>query len=97
MKIEWTDKASGDLAWLYSFLAPVAPDAAARVVQEVARAPNRLLEHPWIGERLDAYSPREVRRIVIGHYEMRYEIAGNTIFILRLWQSREHRDFDGGG
>ncbi|WP_417487339.1 type II toxin-antitoxin system RelE/ParE family toxin [Maricaulis sp.] len=93
MKIEWTARASGDLARLYDFLEPVAPDTAVRVVQEIARAPNRLLNHPRIGEKLDVYEPREVRRIIIGHYEMRYEIAAGTIFILRLWHSREDRDF----
>ena len=74
--------------------APVAPDAAARVVQQLARAPDRLLDYPRIGEKLEAYEPREIRRIIVGNYEMRYEIADATIFILRLWQSRENRSFE---
>lgn len=97
MRIEWTDRAASDLVRLHAFLEPIAPDAAARVVQQIARAPNRLLEHPRIGEKLDAYAPREVRRIVVGHYEMRYEIAAGTIFILRVWHSREDRDFGADG
>ncbi len=44
-----------------------------------------------MGERLDAYAPREVRRIIVGSYELRYEIAAGTIFILRLWHCRENR------
>lgn len=56
-------------------LNPVAPDAAARVVQQLARAPDRLADYPRIGEKLEAYEPREVRRIIVGNYEMRYEIA----------------------
>lgn len=91
MKIVWTRRASADLIRLHAFLEPVAPDAAARVVQQLARAPDRLIEYPRIGEKLEAYEPREVRRIVVGHYEMRYEIAGAAIFILRLWHSREDR------
>jgi plasmid stabilization system protein ParE len=91
MKITWTGKASSDLVRLYEHLHPVAPTAAARVVQQLARAPNRLLDNPRIGEKLDAYSPREVRRIVLGAYEVRYEIADATIFILRLWRGREDR------
>ena len=35
--------------------------------------------------------PREVRRILVGHYEMRYEIRGSEIYILRLWHRREDR------
>ena len=91
MRIKWTGKASSDLARLHEHLRAVAPDAAARVVQQLARAPDRLLDYPRIGEKLEAYAPREVRRIAVGHYEMRYEIAAGTIFILRLWHSREDR------
>jgi len=94
MRIRWTGKASSDLVRLHEHLRPVAPDAAARVVQQLARAPDRLLDHPRIGEKLDAYAPREVRRIIVGNHELRYEIAESTIFILRLWHRRETRGFE---
>jgi plasmid stabilization system protein ParE len=79
---------------LHAHLSPIAPEPAARVVQQLAHAPNRLLDYPRIGEKLEAYEPREVRRIIVGSYEMRYEIAAGTIFILRLWHSRENRSFE---
>lgn len=91
MKIRWTSKASSDLVRLYDHLHPVAPDAAARVVRQLSRAPDRLRDYPRIGEKLDAYAPREVRRIIVGDYELRYEIAGAEVFILRLWHCREQR------
>jgi len=91
MKIKWTGKASADLVRLHAHLHAVAPDAAARVARQLAHAPDRLLDHPRIGGKLDAYAPREVRRIVVGNYELRYEIADATIFVLRLWHSRENR------
>lgn len=94
MKVQWTSRASSDLVRLYDHLRPVAPDAAARIVQPLAHAPDHLLDFPRIGEKLDAYQPREVRRIIVGDYELRYEIAAGTIFILRLWHGRENR---GGG
>lgn len=92
MTIRWTARASADLVRLHDFLKSVAPDAAARVVRQLVAAPDRLIDFPRIGEKLDAYAPREVRRIVVGHYEMRYEIADGTIFILRIWHHRENRD-----
>lgn len=95
MRIKWTGKASSDLTRLHEFLRPVAPDAAARVVRQLARAPERLLDYPRLGEKLEAYEPREIRRIIVGNYELRYEIAGATIFILRLWHSRENRSAEG--
>jgi plasmid stabilization system protein ParE len=58
------------------------------------RAPNRLLDFARIGEKLEAYEPREIRRMFVGHYEMRYEIVAGTIIILRLWHSRENRGLD---
>jgi len=61
-----------DLVRLYEFLAPVNKPAAARTVQTLTVAPDRLLLNPRIGERLDEFEPREVRRILVGHYEMRY-------------------------
>ena len=94
MKVQWTSKASSDLVRLHEHLRPVAPEAAARVVQQLSRAPDRLLDFPRIGEKLEAYEPREVRRIIVGDYELRYEIADATIFILRLWHSRENRSPD---
>jgi len=93
MRIRWTSKASSDLVRLHAFLAPAAPDAAARVVQRLARAPQRLLDFPRIGEKLDAYGPREVRRINVGGYELRYEIVDGDILVLRLWHSCEDRSF----
>jgi len=65
------------------------------VVQQFARAPDRLLDYPRLGEKLEAYAPREVRRIIVGSYELRYEIADATIFILRLWHCRESRSAEG--
>ena len=63
----------------------------ARAVQALTKAPTILLTNPRIGERLEEFDPRDVRRILVGHYEMRYEIADSTIYLLRLWHTREDR------
>lgn len=76
---------------LYEFLAEANPAAAARVVRSLAAAPSRLLEQPRLGEMLDEFKPREVRRILMGHYELRYEIRENMVFVLRIWHTREDR------
>lgn len=91
MELKWTRKALSDLARLYEFLAPVNKPAAARLVQALTAAPPTLLANPRIGERLEEFETREVRRIVVGHYEMRYEIQESTLYILRLWHTREDR------
>ncbi len=94
MNIKWTGKASSNLVSLHDHLRQVAPEAAAHIVHQLARAPDRLIDYPRIGEKMEAYEPREVRRIVIGSYELRYEIADGTIFVLRLWHGRENRSFE---
>jgi plasmid stabilization system protein ParE len=91
MQLKWTSKALGDLARLYEFLAPVNCSAASRTVQSLTQAPSSLLANPRIGERLDEFEPREVRRILVGRYEMRYEVQENSIYILRIWHTREDR------
>jgi plasmid stabilization system protein ParE len=91
MDLKWTSKALSDLARLYDFMAPVNKPAAARTVQALAAAPSALLANPRIGERIDEFEPHEVRRILVGHYEMRYELKETTIYVLRLWHTREDR------
>jgi len=89
--LRWTGKALADLARLYEFLAPVNQSAAARIVQSLAAAPAKLLVNPRIGEKLEEFEPREVRCIRVASYEMRYEIQESTIYVLRLWHTREDR------
>ena len=91
MKVQWTSKALSDLSHLFEFLAPVNRRAAARTVRSLTAAPVRIIEQPRIGERLDEFEPREIRRLFVGHYEMRYEIQGSTIYVLRLWHTKEDR------
>lgn len=91
MELKWTEKAVSDLARLYEFLAPRNPAAAARAVQSLVRAPSVLRSHPRMGEQLFQFEPREVRRILVGQYELRYEIVDETLHVLRLWHTHEDR------
>lgn len=91
MNVKWTSKGNSDLVRLHEFLVSVNPRAAANVVRALVAAAGRLNEHPRIGEKLEQYEPRDVRRILVGDYEMRYEIRDATIYIVRLWHTREHR------
>ncbi|NBA93439.1 type II toxin-antitoxin system RelE/ParE family toxin [Pseudomonas sp. R5(2019)] len=91
MELKWTSKALSDVSRLYEFLSLVNQPAAARTVQQLVAAPTTVLTNPRIGERLEEFEPRDVRRMLIGHYELRYEVLGSTIFLLRLWHTREDR------
>ncbi len=91
MNLKWTRKALSDLVRLYEFLAPVNRKAAAQTVKSLTKAPTSLIEQPRIGEKLEEFEPREVRRLLIGRYEVRYEIQQSTLYILRIWHTREER------
>ena len=91
MKVQWTNKGLSDVVRLHDFLKHANTSAAARVVQALTRATGRLSEYPRIGEQLDQFTPREVRRLLIGRYEMRYEIRDAALYVLRIWYTREDR------
>jgi plasmid stabilization system protein ParE len=91
VKLSWTSKAVDDLARLHQFLAPASPRTAGRAVQALTTVGERLLAHPRLGERLEAYRPREVRRFLVGSYELRYEVQPGRLVVLRVWHAREDR------
>jgi plasmid stabilization system protein ParE len=91
MELRWTAKAVSDLERLYEFLAPLNEPAAARAIQALGAAPLSLLANPRIGRKLEEFEPRDVRRILVGAYELRYEIEGSILYVLRVWHMREDR------
>ena len=91
MNIVWTSRALSDLSRLHDFLAPANARAAQKLVRSLHTASGKLLLTPRIGERLDQFQPREIRRVLVGQYEIRYEIKGDLIVITRLWHTRHHR------
>ena len=91
MKVKWTNKALSDLSRLFEFLATVNRQAAAKVVRSLTAAPMRIVDQPRIGERLDGYEPREVRCLLVGRYEIRYELKNDILYVLRIWHTKENR------
>ena len=91
IKISWTRRAVQDLDRLHEFLKIVNPVAATKTVQSLVSAPHVLVNNPRMGERLEAFELREIRRLLIARYEMRYEVRESNLFILRIWHTREER------
>ena len=91
MALRWSSKAHSDLVRLHDFLGGVNPDAAARVVQQLVAGAKRIPAHPRLGPRLPEFAPREVRRVLIGDYELRYELTDTDVFVLRIFHTREDR------
>lgn len=91
MGLRWTRHAMADLVRLHEFLAPVDPVAAARTSRALVTRVRRIPAHPRLGVPLSEFLPREVRRVVLGKYEIRYEIAGHDVYVLRIFHTREQR------
>jgi len=89
--LRWTSKAHSDLARLYEFLQPVHPPAALRAVRQLVAAAKRIPGRPRLGARLREFGEREVRRIIVGDYEIRYELTATDVYILRIFHTREDR------
>ncbi len=91
MALRWTSKAHSDLMHLNEFLQPVNAAAAGRAVRQLVAGAKRIPAHPRLGVRLPEFEPREVRRLVVGDYEIRYELTGTDVFVLRIFHTREDR------
>lgn len=91
MALRWTRAAYGDLKRIHEFLEPVNPSAAVRAVQAVVTRVRRIPVQPRLGERLSGFGDRDVRRVLVHKYEIRYEVSGPDIYVLRIFHTREDR------
>lgn len=91
MRVVWSAAAHRDLRRVYEFVKSDSPRAAARIVDMLDAAADRLPDYPEIGMRLEVYDPLHVRSLIVSDYEMRYEVSADVISIVRLWHAREYR------
>ena len=89
--LRWTTSARSDLVRLHEFLEPINRRAAAQAVRQLVAGAKRIPTRPRLGQRLREFAPREVRRILIGDYEIRYELTVRDVFVLRIFHTREDR------
>lgn len=89
--LRWTTKAHADLVRLHEFLEPVNPTAAARTVRHLVAGATRIPAHPRLGVQMPEFAPREVRKLLVADYEIRYELTDTDVFILRIFHTREDR------
>ena len=91
MALRWARAAFADLQRIHEFLVPVNTVAAARVVRALASRVRRIPAQPRLGEKLTGFGERDVRRVLVQRYELRYEIVGSDIYVLRVFHTREDR------
>lgn len=91
MRVIWSEDAAIDLGRLHAFLAVHSPAAAERAVAALIAAPDKLLQFPRMGQRIESVPDHEVRRLLVGRYELRYEARRDMIVVLRAFHTREDR------
>lgn len=93
LQLVFLPAARADLERVYNFLAPVNLRAAKQVLQSIRRDSELLRRHPDIGRPVEGRERyREwIVRLGAGGYVMRYRVENDTLFITRLWHSREDR------
>jgi plasmid stabilization system protein ParE len=84
VKVTWTERASKDLLAVYEFIASDNKIAARRVVRQLIRITERLVQFPGSG-RLVPKARESVRELVVRPYIVAYErISDDEIAILKI-------------
>lgn len=93
MRVFWLPEAVIDLERLYDFLVDKDPAAAERAVRTIEGGADRLVEFPNLGRPIGDDTSRRELFIPFGAsaYVLRYRIYQDTVFIIRVWHSRETR------
>lgn len=91
MQVKWSSAARRDLVRLHDFLHPVSPRAAGQTVKILIAAVDKLSAYPEAAPLSDDYDGRNVRSVIVGDYNLHYEVTPDVIFIVRIWHTREDR------
>lgn len=91
MQIKWTVPARADLQRLQLFLNSMSPASEEATIRSIVVAVRRLEHYPRSGPVLEHYGVREVRKLMVGEYEVRYEFSAPLVSILRVFHTREDR------
>lgn len=91
LAVEYSPESLKDLHRLVEFVEVKNPFAARRIAIDLQEGVSRLKQFPEIGlPVLKAPDPERIRDLYIGAYTVRYLIADSTIYILRVWHSKEN-------
>lgn len=91
MKIRYSPESIGDLQRVVEFVEVKNPFAARRIAIDLQEGVAKLKQFSKIGlPVMKASDPEQIRDLYTGNYTVRYLIAGETIYILRIWHNKEN-------
>jgi addiction module RelE/StbE family toxin len=91
MKVKYSPESISDLQRVVDFVENKNPYAARRIAIDLQESVERLKQFPLIGlPVLKAPEPEQMRDLYVGDYTLRYLIADEVIYILRIWHAKEN-------
>ncbi len=91
MRIRYSPESIGDLQRLVDFIEPKNPIAARRIAINLQEGIEKLKQFPKIGLPVaKASNPEQVRDLYINNDTVRYLIAEEVVYILRIWHDKEN-------
>ena len=91
MKVKYSQESISDLQRVVEFVENKNPYAARRIAIDLQEGVEKLKQFPLIGlPVLKAPDPEKMRDLYVGDYTLRYLIANEVIYILRIWHGREN-------
>ena len=91
MMLIWSRRASADLTRLHAFLVPKSRKAAADRIRALRLGVLKLIPYPQLGERVEGVETPETRHIFVMEYEVRCQVVGDEVTVLRVFHAREDR------
>jgi plasmid stabilization system protein ParE len=91
MKIRYSSESVDDLYRVVEFVEAKNPFAARRIAIDLQEGLDKLKQFPKIGlPVLKASDPELMRDLYISNYTVRYLIADEIVYILRVWHNKEN-------
>ena len=87
MPIRWSQRAVDDLQNIHTFIARDSEIYALRVVQELIKAVEQLVEHPNSGRLVPERSAADLRELIRPPYRIVYRQAKDQIQIITVFHS----------
>ncbi len=91
MKVRYSSESIDDLHGVVEFVEEKNPFAARRIAIDLQEGVEKLKQFPKIGlPVLKASDPEQIRDLYITNYTVRYLIAEEIIYVLRIWHDKEN-------
>lgn len=89
--VRWTTPANRDLLVIRDYIQKRSPTGMASVIRRIVAATRRLADFPEAAPIAEELGPgARYRRLVVTPYSVYYRLDGQTVLILRIWDTRRN-------